>query len=640
MATSKVTQILLAILLCLLVMGVAMTAEPEPGPAPPPATAEAESGEQPAPPPAVESGPEAGPAPAEPPAEAATATDEGATEEAPATEETPAAEEPPAEPTGPAVVAVEVKGNEQIATETILEACPLKVGDVYTAETGEAAAQAIRDLGWFFSVTVTAPEEGDGVRLVINTVENQVINDIAFEGNTIYSDETLRELMETKPGAVWNHNTLRSDLDAVVDKYDKAGYIFARVLSPDIQLPSGTLVIPIVEGVIEAIRIEGNRKTRTYVITRGLRMRAGQPYRKQTADRDLEILMNLDLFESLSMEWQVGTEIGAIIVVITVREKKTGLASVGVGWSSVQNLVGFVDATESNLKGTGQLVNVRAEFGGRTSYELGYYNPWIDPHRTSIRVGLYNKLILREAYTEDDSFLYDEKRSGGNVTLSRPLAEDTRGYLSLRIDDVSAQESDSSDSGTDVALLQSSKVRSIGLTLVNDTRDYVANPTRGAMNSLSAEQAGLIGGGSRFGKFGADFRRYYRMGSADRIVAARLLLGITTGSPPFLEQFLVGGGETLRGYRNDRFPGRNMAILNLEYRFPISKKSRLIGVAFTDVGDAWGGSFAELYGDENFKAHFGYGAGIRVVTPIGPLRLDYGIGSEGAETHFSVGHVF
>jgi outer membrane protein insertion porin family len=311
-----------------------------------------------------------------------------------------------------------------------------------------------------------------------------------------------------------------------------------------------------------------------------------------------------------------------------------------LGYSSVQNLVGFVDVTESNLKGTAQLVNVRAEFGGLSSYELGYFNPWIRSDRTSLRVGLYNKRILREAFTGDESFLYDEKRSGGNVTVSRPLSQVTRLYTSLRIDDISAVKAeDTTELPVDVALLQSAKVRSVGVTVVNDTRDLIANPSRGAMNSLAAEQAG-IAGGARFGKFGTDFRRYFRAGAPNRIFATRLMLGVTTGSPPFLEQFLVGGGETLRGYRNDRFPGRNMVLLNLEYRFPVSVKSRLIGVVFTDAGDAWSGSFAEQFGDKDFKAHVGYGVGIRVVTPIGPLRLDYGIGSEGAETHFSVGHVF
>jgi outer membrane protein insertion porin family len=121
----------------------------------------------------------------------------------------------------------------------------------------------------------------------------------------------------------------------------------------------------------------------------------------------------------------------------------------------------------------------------------------------------------------------------------------------------------------------------------------------------------------------------------------RLLFGVTTGDPPFLEQFLIGGNDTLRGYRQDRFPGRRMALLNTEIRRPIGKS--LIGVLFTDAGDAWGGPVAtnpNFRGDPSFKAHTSYGAGIRVKTPLGPLRLDYGIGKEGSETHFGIAHMF
>jgi len=639
MAKSAVTRTFVAILLCLMLVGLAAAAESGSNPAPPAGTA-AEPAPS-TPPPAekpAETPPAAAPAPAPAPAEKPAETPPVA---APAPAPAPTPAPAPAEPTGPTIAAIQVKGNEHIATDTIVAALGLKVGEVFTAEKGEAAAKAVRDLGWFVSASATAAPEGEGVRLVVEVEENVVIKGISFEGNTLFSADTLRGLMKTKPDALWNANTLRDDFNAIEEKYRKAGYIFARVLTPEIERATDILVIPIVEGVVEATRVEGNVKTKTYVITRELTTRVGQVYSQRVMQRDLDRLMNLDLFENISLDWETGTKIGQIIVVLKVKEKKTGLASVGLGYSSVQKVVGFADVAESNLKGTGKLVNVRAEFGGRSSYELGYFDPWIRANHTSLRVGLYDKRILREAFTPAKSFLYNEKRAGGNVTISRPLSDVTRIYYSLRADDVSALKEETVTLPVELAILQSSQVRSAGISLVNDTRDLIANPSRGAMNSVSLEQAGILGG-ARFGKFGTDLRRYFRIhrGDPDHIFAMRVLLGVTTGSPPFLEQFLVGGGETLRGYRNDRFPGRNMMLVNLEYRFPLSKKSRLIGVTFTDVGDAWSGSFAEQFGDKDFKAHVGYGVGIRVVTPIGPLRLDYGIGSEGAETHFSVGHVF
>ena len=122
-----------------------------------------------------------------------------------------------------------------------------------------------------------------------------------------------------------------------------------------------------------------------------------------------------------------------------------------------------------------------------------------------------------------------------------------------------------------------------------------------------------------------------------------MLVGLVSGEAPYLEQFLVGGSETLRGYRTDRFVGTRMGILNTEYRMPIGEN--LLGILFVDVGDAWAGSVAsdpafEDVAHDSFTAHFGYGVGVRVKTPIGPLRLDLGFSEEGTETHFGVRNTF
>jgi outer membrane protein insertion porin family len=552
----------------------------------------------------------------------------------PPTEAQPA----PAEQPGPTITGIQVRGNEQIKTDVITAALTARVGEPYTQALAQAQEKAVRDLGWFYDVKVTTEPTEQGVLLVVSVVENPVIKGIVIEGNTVYSTASLASLMESKPGEVENSNTIIRDLKAIQDKYEKAGYIFARVIDVATDR-EGNLIITLVEGQVEAIRITGNRKTKSYVITREMRTKPGDILNSDRLRRDLDRLINLEIFQDVSAQLPVGSAPGKVIVVINVVEKKTGLAAAGVGYSSVQKLVGFVDVAEANLAGTGQKITLRTEFGGRQSYELGYFNPWIAPPANSLQVGLYNKLILREAFTANEGFLYDEKRIGGNITWSRPLgaSETTRIYGTLRADSVSVQQAEDEQLLPEVIALQRAEdVRSIGVALRNDTRNIIANPTQGGLNSVSIETAGWLGG-AQFNKLGTDVRRYFRAGGK-RVFATRLLLGLTTGNPPFLEQYLIGGGDTLRGYRQDRFPGKRMAILNTELRIPFQQN--LAGVLFVDVGDAWGGRFAADFGDTSFTPHVGYGVGIRLVTPIGPIRIDYGIGSEGNETHFSVGHAF
>ncbi|NIM05901.1 MAG: BamA/TamA family outer membrane protein [Armatimonadetes bacterium] len=255
---------------------------------------------------------------------------------------------------------------------------------------------------------------------------------------------------------------------------------------------------------------------------------------------------------------------------------------------------------------------------------------------------------MREAFKSDgDSFLYDERREGGLLTLSRPLGDYSRGFVTVRRDDLRVEDIDDDVDPNDV-LFSDQSVRSLALGVVSDTRDIAKNPTKGSRLSFVTETAGMAGGAS-FDKYIVDLRRYISFGPRPKeeeiaallqrkVLAFRLLVGTTTGDPPFLEQFLLGGVDTLRGYSPDRFPGEKQALLNFEYRFPLS--DTLQGVLFVDTGDAWGGSFAEQYGDTSFKAHTGYGVGIRLQSPIGPLRLDYGTGSEGSEVHFGMGHMF
>jgi outer membrane protein insertion porin family len=126
------------------------------------------------------------------------------------------------------------------------------------------------------------------------------------------------------------------------------------------------------------------------------------------------------------------------------------------------------------------------------------------------------------------------------------------------------------------------------------------------------------------------------------------MVGTTVGNIPFFEQFFVGGAETLRGYLEDRFWGNSMYLASIEYRRPIMKS--IVGVLFVDVGDAFGSESIFRFRNRGLRTDFdqhggirpfaSVGIGLRVATPIGPIRLDFGYGEEGGRTHFSIGHAF
>ena len=172
--------------------------------------------------------------------------------------------------------------------------------------------------------------------------------------------------------------------------------------------------------------------------------------------------------------------------------------------------------------------------------------------------------------------------------------------------------------------------RAIILQHVTDTRDNVYFPTMGGRVALTGELGGF-GGDFSYRKADIEDQRYFKAGK-NQVWALRGQYGWSDGDISEYARFKVGGQDSLRGYRDDQFRGRHMALATLEYRFPIVSKVQ--GAVFTDWGGAWQDG---LWPDE---IHGSIGIGMSLVTPLGPVRLDYGRGDDGGRVHFSVGGTF
>ncbi|HEY3418883.1 MAG TPA: BamA/TamA family outer membrane protein [Armatimonadota bacterium] len=550
------------------------------------------------------------------------------------------------------------------AQQQLNTAIKSKVGQPYSKETADADVENILRLGWFNRATYRTEPVKDGVRLIFTLVENPVINKIEFVGNTKLSSADLLKVVKTKPGEVLNREQVVNDALAITKAYADKGY--QRVEVYDFNITNGTLQFYIFEPKIAEIRIDGAKKTHPKVIRRELEFKPGDVFNIYDVQRSVDNLNRLGIFQEVRALPEPGPEPGTITMVISVQEMRTGLAAVGIGHSNIEGLIGFIDVADTNLFGTGQRLSARFQFGADRSYELSYTNPWIDPHRTSFTANIYDRKILRQAVTPTETVTYDERRQGGSIIVARPVSRYTRLNLMFRNDDISGERN--TPPPTPPApdtfpqeLLVSSTVRSIGPSLVYDNRDSLLDPTRGSYRSLGTEFAGLLGG-ANFTKLLGEDRQYWTVREIKRkakttganattaaaqaakapmkwVFASRAKMGTIGGDAPFLDQFLIGGADTLRGYEEDRFPGKNMVLINNELRIPINET--LQTVLFVDAGDAWGGQFAADFGDTSFKLHVGYGVGIRVRTPIGPLRLDYGLNGEGgSQFHFGIGSTF
>jgi outer membrane protein insertion porin family len=575
------------------------------------------------------------------------------------------------------ITEIKIVGNEHISTDAIMAVVALKPGTAYSEQVVEKARQAIKSMGYFVSVIAGQENIGPNTTVVFSVEENPIVKGINITGNTVVSQEKLRSLMRTSIGSVLNEGTFEQDLTSIERYYSSQGYIATVNESVGIDPKTGILNIPVQEERVEDIRVTGNKKTKTNVILREMNLKKGDVFNFNTLSADLRRIYDLEIFDREIAEpykLENGTQVGkTVIITLPVKEKKTGEVSVGAGYSAAQRLVGKATLTENNLRGMAETLRLsweQSESNG-PSYEASFFEPWIDKKHTSLNLDLYDRLIYR--FTSDifggsgtGINDYDERRKGGSLTLGRPLDKVDRGFLTFRSESVRTGINSSAS-----PIASNGDVTSGQFRVTRDLRDSTTDPLTGRYISLLTEvgTAGFtqetgLPTSSIFTKYSGEYRQYFSKGGTPKlnerrpVLAVRAMAGSVDGNVPFFEQYFVGGADTLRGYKEDRFWGKNMFTASVEPRFPIAPS--LTGVLFCDVGDAWGGndvfinpnnpytskdtSLTTLLHDlpqhENFEPRVGYGLGVRVVTPFGPIRLDYGFGSEGSRAHFSIGHAF
>jgi outer membrane protein insertion porin family len=603
----------------------------------------------------------------------------------------------------PNVIAdIRVEGARYLSADGIIVEIgkTLKVGDPFNPEAPEdqekleRARRAVMELGAFESVQAAVQRGDTGVALVFSVVEKQRIERIAFVGNTIFTDDQLLDVIVSRPGQIADNGTIRRDATRIEDFY-KDGRRLARVVDPLVVDRFGVLTFIISEAVIEDVIFEGRKKTKLSYLKPVIRVKPGEVYDGKAVERDALALLNLGVFDDVKVNFRQGVKDPerGVIIVFVVKEKHTGLASFGAGYSSIDQFVGVFTLSESNFRGRGERVSATVEIGGRQSYEVGFFEPRLDSHGTTVELNVFNTERRRQFMpganltTTDSEF--DERREGFNLTTGRPIGRRLRASLRLRQEAISdpafqvarviapapgppepgairtpssggrhptppdpKMPPDKAEPGETplpivvYAPLADVNLSSVTLGLTRDTRDLLFSPTRGYYASLFLEQAGVLGGDSNFTKASVDLRRYVKISRKKHVIAFRLAGGTTIGEVPLVESFSAGGAYTIRGYREDRFRGKNMIIGSAEYRHPITKS--VTGVAFIDAGDAFGGNFpTKVPGflipaeDQEFRLNVGYGVGIRLaIQSLGTLRLDWGKGSEGSEVHFSFGEAF
>lgn len=564
---------------------------------------------------------------------------------------------------GKTITSVDFEGIPEEVKAKLAPLIQSKPGSTVTVEGIRNDVASLGSIGVFSQIRPVFVSVPEGVKLTYQLVSNPVVKNVEFSGNTVFTSDYLKSIMQIPKDSVLNFVLVNQKLREIEDLYLKQGYMLVSI--PNVQVSAdGTLHIDISEGIVEDIVIVGNEKTKNYVITRELKLKKGKPFNKFLASRSMERLYNLGYFEDVNMKLLPGkTNEHDVIIEIDVIEQKTGIVTVGAGYSDADGTVGIIELGDTNFRGTGDKVNLHWEFGGAgdgKNYTLSYTRPWINDNGDSLGASIFNRIYEYDDYDANGDKVaeYDKRRKGWNLTWGHVSDEYRTNYFNFESSKESYDDHDGFETGevmdkylaknniTDYhdsdwykAIMDNfGTTNSFTFTHVFDNRDNYFNASKGRRISFAAQWGGHgLGGDYDFYKFTAEGRFYKALGNG-HILALRLMGGYIDGDVSYGNLFDLGGSDTLRGYEDDQFKGKKMYAATLEYRFPIAKKAQ--GVLFTDAGSTWGIDEGKIpwYTDDD-SLNWSVGVGIRLQTPIGPIRLDYGHGDRN-KFNFSFGTQF
>ncbi len=503
-----------------------------------------------------------------------------------------------------------------------------------------------------------------------------------------------------KTGDTFKLSTLQTAMAELTDLYGDAGYAFPNVIPIDDADPTTKIVdftLNVEKGdryLLGRIDITGNDPTFDKVVRREIPINEAEIFRKSAVNEARSRLDRLGYFEEVKIEFANvkkgdGVKPGTLDLEVDVSEQPTGSFSVGAGFSNLENFMFTGNVAKNNFLGLGYTMRAEVNLSRkRQQWNLSFFDPYFLDSRWTLSVDTFS--IARQ-------YIEDEYQRGGSLSIGRYLdrRDDVRLSGTYTFQDTGLSTIDpykQSLLGGD--LYRNGLTSTVGLALNVDKRNNRVNATRGVFGSLSGELTGgfrinedevlsLFGGDFNYAEFKANLRTYYPVSPKGDWLIFKYngTLGAimsTDGSVvPYIHRYRAGGINSVRGYdwyslgpairttgydggfrssfigsddptsSEDRLVvgGDQIWVNNFELESPIIKAAGISLVAFFDAGNAFGDPWGTGYINP-LELRLSYGGGVRWLSPMGPLRFEWGFpinpldDERKAVFDFSIGSLF
>ena len=525
-------------------------------------------------------------------------------------------------------------------------------------------------------------ERKNGPLIIIVAINEGIqyhVNKITFSGYKVALEDKLRTTIKMKEGGIYSPKQLHDDAKALADAYGTGGYVDTVITPQGSPVGPGRVDVhyKIEEGnrsFVQRINIIGNTRTKDKVIRREILVSPGDVFNTVRVDTTKKRLENLGYFGKVeAYPEETGIE-GHKDLLIQVEEKRTGSLNFGAGFSTVDNLVGFVELTQGNFDlmnwpsftGAGQKFRARAQVGTqRKDFLVSLTEPWFLDRRFSLG---------GQAFYSEATYLssvYDQRSYGFSVEARKPLFWFVYGTLGYGLQQIEIFNVDSNASA-DIKNEAGTRVKSqITTSIVLDRRDNPLLTRTGQRVSISPYVAGgFLGGNEQIYGWDAEASQYFHfpgdlillfnaeaatvdvwdqpekktvtvLGPVPSAIPPAPAVTEEIASVPIYDRLYLGGSNNLRGFNfRDVSPkdsngqpigGQSLARATVELTFPIVAKTR--GAFFYDVGlvnvDAWD------FGDQTQevpRGPLGIQKALRFGNPVTPrstydnLASDFGFG--------------
>jgi outer membrane protein insertion porin family len=534
-------------------------------------------------------------------------------------------------------------------------------------------------------------ESGTFVDIVIEVTENEPtrVEAVTFRNRGVLNEKTLSEGLLLEPGKPYNPSMLGSDINTIKLKYFEEGHLAVTVEdSVVIDGREVRMTYTIDPGPIITIRgigIIGNQLTKQSIVEKEITLEVGRVFRLKDAVETQRNLFETGLFtEADVLPDSLDLSTNTVDIVVRLRERKSAYFEVGFG---VGNIVGSrVTAGwgDRNLFGTGRTLRFGVEYAFAIFARDEDFNE-LDPRVRYYRYDLtfaQRRVLGTKVLLGVTGFLEKDATVENLVVWTRGAAIGGGRRLSANTDLVTGFSLERIKKRS-IAGEERANSHLVSSAVSHDTRDFILDPRRGGFRNLGGTIAGgILRGDNDFYIVNSALQRYWPV-TPTNIFAVRLRLGYADSYGqsevvPVENRFFTGGGNSVRGYdENSIGPrelvdnivtgqpeltvvgGRVFILTNVELRFglPLLSRWRFSGAIFADGGNVWKdpqsmslGNFRIFQSEDDVVQEdyrYGIGLGIRYNTPLGPIRLDYGVpltvetGMDGSgRFHFSLGQIF